>query len=115
MLNQLPCTTLDGESVKISLFDICYIDIYRPNRNKYYIRFHTLERQYIFRLVGALDTCEDWFGDFGFTQLDTTNVVNINKIKYVDDNLKLAWFDNTRYVTISNRNMYKVRLIPRKP
>ncbi|KEQ25544.1 LytTR family transcriptional regulator DNA-binding domain-containing protein [Paenibacillus tyrfis] len=108
----MPLFCLDdkGKNCWIDGLDILYIDLYKRKK----LRFHLLNGVYVFQFDGSLETCVRMFSPFGFEELDSKNLVNINKIKYIDDKLRIAYFDNNLHTTISFRNMYKVEHLPKK-
>lgn len=108
----LPCVRTSGkkEPVSVELSDVCYITLYKKR-----ILIYTTTDSYYFRLEGSLAACEIMFGPFGFEILDNSSLVNMDKIRWIDERLRLAVFENDVQTTISSPNMSKVKHIARKP
>lgn len=113
MLKTIPlyCTDSNGSDLWIEGLDILFIDIERKTRH---IMFHTVSGVYRFNFNGALETCLKMLQPYGFDELDSGNVVNMSKILNICHRHRNAYFDNVLHTSVSIRNMYKVKHIPKK-
>lgn len=75
-----------SELVEIDLNDVLFIKI--EDRN---IVYHTLNEK--FSHISTLSDLEDHLFDFGFDMLDKTNIVNMNRIKYLNEKHGNIYFE----------------------
>jgi DNA-binding LytR/AlgR family response regulator len=108
----LPCVRSRGDKELVGVFieDVVFFTTLKND-----IQVHTPTETFLLRIQGALDAFEMMFSPYGFSKLDSGNLVNLNKIKFVDKDSNTACFDNNLQTTISRSNMHKVKHISKKP
>ncbi|WP_082420328.1 LytTR family transcriptional regulator DNA-binding domain-containing protein [Paenibacillus sp. A3] len=105
----LPCINKNKDKVSVFIEEVVLFTVQKND-----LLVHTVTEKYILRLQGSLDAFEVIFSPFGFSKLDSGNLVHLAKIKYIDEKLRTAHFDNNLQVNISMPNMHKVKHLPRK-
>lgn len=89
----------ETELVMLDLNDVLYINIEKRN-----IVYHTLDQKYFH--LSTLSEMADHLFDNGFDLLDKTNLVNMNKIKKLDDKQGKIYFEeapssSSKFATIA--------------
>ncbi|WP_158289309.1 LytTR family transcriptional regulator DNA-binding domain-containing protein [Paenibacillus flagellatus] len=89
----------ETELVLLDLNDVLYINIEKRN-----IVYHTLDEKYYH--MSTLSELYDHFFDNGFDLLDKTNLVNLNKIKKLDNKQGKVYFEenptgDSKYATVA--------------
>lgn len=87
------------ELVMLDLNDVLYINIEKRN-----IVYHTMDEKYYH--LSTLSELYDHFFDSGFDLLDKTNLVNLNKIKKLDNKQGKIYFEDqpsadSKYATVA--------------
>lgn len=104
-----------SDFVIFDISDIYYIELARPSKNT--------EKRPLFRTnhgsyfaIGTLEGLSFVLQNQGITYLDSTNLVNIDNISYIEETqfYTKAHFADGTYATVSQANMHKVKNIPRK-
>ncbi|NRS20563.1 hypothetical protein HP398_29530 [Brevibacillus sp. HB1.4B] len=93
--------------------DIFYVSIYRPNKNKDGI-FVLHTRFGMYHWVNTLEGAKRLWRDYGFVALDSVNVVNLNKIIFVDPVTCKVYFEDGSATTVSNNRTHFVDHLPKK-
>jgi Response regulator of the LytR/AlgR family len=77
--------------------------------------YHTLNEQF-YHLVPSLSIMARHSEAYGFEKLDRINLVNMNKIKYFDDELAIVYFEpkeqitkKSKYATVAFLNKSKLK------
>lgn len=102
---KLHCVDTQGIRATIYSDEVCFIDLLKKKK----IQFHTYSGTYTYRFEGTLETCLEVFGDYGFEDLDSGNVVNLGKITHVDNDLRIVYFGPHIQTTVSRRNLHKLK------
>lgn len=105
----------DSDFITFDIADVNFIELWRPTKNADKIpMFHTKLGKFF--QVGSLEGFSITLRKFGFTQLDTVNVVNLSNVEYVCESnfYTRAYFEDGTYTTISKSNLNKVNNIPKK-
>ena len=89
----------ETELVLLDLSEVLYINIEKRN-----IVYHTIDQKYYH--LSTLSELYDHFFDNGFDLLDKTNLVNLNKIKKLDNKQGKVYFEenpdsDSKYATVA--------------
>lgn len=89
---------------EVDISDICFITM-----DEKIPVFHTLHGVY-YQIV-TLHSLQKILSSFGFEPLDKTNIVNLNKIVWIDESKRTVHFENGMFTSISKPNLVKMRKI----
>ncbi|MCC8435508.1 LytTR family transcriptional regulator DNA-binding domain-containing protein [Brevibacillus sp. M2.1A] len=93
--------------------DIFYVSIYRPKKNKDGI-FVLHTRYGMYHWVNTLEGAKRQWRNYGFVALDSVNVVNVNKISFVDPVAYKVYFEDGSSTTVSSNRMELIEHLPQK-
>ncbi|MCY9512248.1 LytTR family transcriptional regulator DNA-binding domain-containing protein [Paenibacillus larvae] len=98
---------ITGDIVFFTIEDVYYVDLFTPKKNYRVPRFHTSKG--VFTVLLTLDSCKKAFRE-NLVQLDSGNLVNISKIRFVKETVfsLTAHFDNGVTANISRNKRKKV-------
>ncbi|HEY0828334.1 MAG TPA: LytTR family transcriptional regulator DNA-binding domain-containing protein [Bacilli bacterium] len=105
----------DSDFVTFDLSEINFIELWRPTKSAEKVpMFHTNSGNYLF--IVTLEGLYKALKDYGFTQLDSVNVVNLNNVSYVEESKFFirACFENGSSTSISKANLFKVENKPKR-
>lgn len=90
-----------------SIEDVFFVDLFTPKKNYWVPRFHTSKG--VFTVFLTLEVCKKAFGE-NLVQLDSGNLVNISRIRFVEETSfsLTAYFDNGVTANISRNKRNKV-------
>lgn len=106
---------MDSDFVVFDAADINYIELARPTKNADKQPLYYTKHGAYFS-IGSLEGLAIVLRDYGITNLDSVNLVNISNIEYVEETrfYVRAHFPDGSYATVSKANMHKIQGIPRK-
>jgi DNA-binding LytR/AlgR family response regulator len=96
------------EILMLDLDDIVKIEVHDRS-----VTFHTTTDTY-YPLTWTISTLEHHLGAYDFLRLDRNNLVNMNKIKHIDEERALVFFDTqitnlSKFATISNKEKSRLK------
>ncbi|MGG1313661.1 LytTR family transcriptional regulator DNA-binding domain-containing protein [Cohnella laeviribosi] len=104
-----------SEVIELDLRDVDYIETHQTG----FVVFHTKDEVF-YPVVPKLSILEKHLEDLGFLRLDRTNLSNIEKIRYYDEERSLVFFNDkisksSKFTTVSSsmKKMLKNRLARR--
>ncbi|MFC8686286.1 LytTR family transcriptional regulator DNA-binding domain-containing protein [Brevibacillus porteri] len=93
--------------------DIFYVSIYRPKKNSDGI--FVLHTEYgMYHWVNTLEGAKKLWRKYGFAALDSVNVVNLNKISFVDPVTYKVYFGDGSSTTVSSKRMHLIEHLPKR-
>lgn len=105
----------DSDFVSFDLSEINFIDLWKPSKSAEKApMFHTNSGKFLFILT--LEGLSKALKEYGFTQLDSVNVVNLNNVSHVEESKFFirACFEDGSSTSISKSNLFKVENKPKR-